>query len=76
MLRDSYHRMFGEFTHSGMMSDFAGNLFRAGQRDLVTSVHAIMPILADCFSQIFNNISLREHSYLKEQLDRLGVHVR
>jgi hypothetical protein len=34
MLRDSYHRMFGEFTHSGMMSDFAGNLFRAGQQEL------------------------------------------
>jgi hypothetical protein len=32
MLRDSYHRMFGEFTHSGIMSDFAGNLFRAGHR--------------------------------------------
>jgi hypothetical protein len=30
MLRDSYHGMFWEFTHSDMMSDFAGNLFRAG----------------------------------------------
>jgi hypothetical protein len=32
MLRNSYHRMLWEFAHSGMMSDFAGNLFRAGHR--------------------------------------------
>jgi hypothetical protein len=47
MLRDSYHKMFREFTHLGIVSDFALNLFHAGWHliwDLISA--STMPPLA------------------------------
>jgi hypothetical protein len=58
MLRDSYHRMFWEFTHSGMMSDFAGNLVRAGQRLQVDVWDVQDHLLATKISQ---SLSVNQH---------------